>query len=89
MRPMLLRWQTHLFIDTWPVCEQLETELSRHSVRVRRYLVMHDTVTFGETGEDGTRGLIPALRAFLVDHPEWKIVAEYANSHGLIVIRRI
>jgi|KBSSwiStaDraftv2_1062776.scaffolds.fasta_scaffold174202_2 hypothetical protein len=47
---MLLRWQTHLFIDTWHVCEQLETELSRHSVRVRRYLVMHDTVTFGEVG---------------------------------------
>lgn len=78
-----------LLIDSKHTFGQLSSELERHSGQVHRWIVMHDTVTFGDVGEDGTRGLTPAIQQFLVAHPEWKITAEYRNSHGLTVLRRI
>lgn len=77
-----------LLIDSKHTFAQLAAELERHAEKVQRWIVLHDTVTFGETGEDGGRGLIPALREFLEAHQEWRIVAEYRNSHGLTVIRK-
>lgn len=40
-----------LFIDTWHVYEQLQAELAKHASKARKYIVLHDTTTFGETGE--------------------------------------
>lgn len=77
-----------LLIDSFHNYSQLSAEFARHAESVRRWIVLHDTVTFGEIGEDKTRGLTPAINEFLNAHPEWKIVAEYKNSHGLTVIRR-
>lgn len=77
-----------LLIDSLHTCAQLSAEFARWANRIRRWIVLHDTLTFGDIGEDGTRGLIPALREFLVVHSEWRIVAEYRNSHGLTVLRR-
>lgn len=78
-----------LLIDSLHTFAQLAAELERHAGNVRRWIVLHDTVTFGDVGEDGTRGLTPALNQFLAGHSEWRIVAEYRNSHGLTVLRRI
>src|SRR5207244_1668383 len=51
-----------LFIDTWHVYDQLRKELALHAGKVRRYIVLHDTTTFGEYGEaEGQRGLWPAV----------------------------
>lgn len=77
-----------LFIDSKHTHAQLAAELERHAGKVRRWIVLHDTVTFGMTGEDGGRGLVPALTEFLAAHPEWRIVAEWRNNNGLTVIRR-
>lgn len=77
-----------LLIDSKHTFAQLSAELSRWESRVKRWIVLHDTVTFGDTGEDGTRGLTAAISQFLADHREWGIVAEYRNSHGLTVMRR-
>ncbi len=77
-----------LLIDSKHTAEQLAEELERHAGKVRRWIVLHDTVTFGDVGEDGSRGLRPALNQFLAANPEWRIVAEYRNSHGLTVLRR-
>jgi len=78
-----------LLIDSLHTFAQLSAELERHSVNVRRWIVLHDTVTFGDVGEDGGRGLAPAINQFLAAHSEWRIVAEYRNSHGLTVLRRV
>lgn len=78
-----------LFIDTWHVCDQLRTELYIHSRRVRRYIAIHDTVTFGEVGETvGHRGLWPAVIQFLLDHAEWKLIEQRTRNNGLTILAR-
>jgi hypothetical protein len=78
-----------LFIDTWHVYEQLQQELALHASRVRRYLVLHDTMTYGEVGEaPGYRGLLPAIEEFLLDHYEWTESAQWATGNGLTLLTR-
>lgn len=78
-----------LFIDTFHVYEQLRNELERHAQKARRFIVMHDTETFGDKGEDGsTPGLWGALEEFLAVHPEWSIAERRTNNNGLSVLVR-
>ncbi len=78
-----------LFIDTWHVYEQLSQELALHSPKVRRYLVFHDTTTFGEHGESpGHRGLWPAIEEFLNDNQQWRLIARLTNNNGLTILVR-
>ncbi|MCA9035744.1 MAG: hypothetical protein KDA91_11475, partial [Planctomycetaceae bacterium] len=77
-----------LFIDTKHTAGQLQAELDRHASRVRRWIVRHDTQIFGEQGEGGGPGLLPALRRFLREHPEWSVVYHTQANHGLTVISR-
>lgn len=58
-----------LFVDTLHTADQLRQELARHAGRVRHRIALHDTHTFGEVGEDGGPGLLPALRSFLEVDP--------------------
>jgi hypothetical protein len=51
-----------LFLDTVHTARQLSRELARHAGRVRRRIVLHDTVTFGQVGEDGGPGMCAALQ---------------------------
>src|SRR5262249_17234458 len=51
-----------LFLDTWHVYQQLKAELRRHAPKARKYIVLHDTTTYGDKGEtDGHKGLWPAV----------------------------
>jgi len=60
-----------LFIDTRHVYRQLCDELARHGSKARKYMCWHDTTTFGDAGEDGSR---PGL---------WHAVEEWvAEAHG-------
>ena len=77
-----------LFIDTRHTADQLTQELQRHAGKVRRRIVLHDTQIFGERGEDGGPGLLPALRRFLKEQPEWSVVSHTQTNHGLTVISR-
>lgn len=74
-----------LFIDTRHTRAQLTAELERHGHLVARWIVLHDTVTFGERGNDGGEGLLPAVREFLARYP-WRIAKEYTNNNGLMVL---
>ena len=74
-----------LFIDSRHTRDQLAAELELHGPLVARWIVLHDTVTFGERGEDGGEGLLPAVREFLARHP-WRIAKEYTNNNGLMVL---
>jgi hypothetical protein len=77
-----------LFIDSLHTEEQLTGELTRHAGNVRRWIVLHDTVAFGESGENGRPGLLPALREFIREHREWVVAEIYGNNNGLIVLER-
>lgn len=78
-----------LFIDTWHVYEQLKIELARHPPRVRRFIAMHDTVTFGQVGETPPHGgLWAAVEEFLASTSEWKMRTHFENNNGLTVLER-
>ena len=77
-----------LFIDTRHTADQLTNEFHRHASKVRRWIVLHDTQIFGERGEDGGPGLLPAVRRFLNENPEWSVVHHTQTNHGLTVLSR-
>lgn len=79
-----------LFIDTLHVYRQLRVELARHGPLARRFIAMHDTVTFGAVGEDGTEpGLRLAIEQFLAAEPDWRVLEEHPNNNGLTVLARL
>lgn len=78
-----------LFIDTLHTYDQLSAELARHAAKVRRFLAMHDTSTFGDRGElRGTIGIWPAVVQFLRESPEWALAFYMTNNNGLTVLQR-
>lgn len=78
-----------LFIDTWHVYEQLRAELRRHAPQVRKWIVLHDTTTFGERGETpGHRGLWPAVEEFL-KKGTFTLRERRHNCNGLAVLERV
>ncbi len=78
-----------LFIDTLHTYDQLRQELALHAAKARKYIVLHDTETYGQSGEvPGSRGLWPAVQEFLAGHPEWTLRERRANNNGLTVLAR-
>lgn len=78
-----------LFIDTLHTADQLRMELDRHAGHARRYIVLHDTETFGLHGEGGGNGLLKAVSEFLQAHPaEWELHLHRKNNNGLTVLKR-
>lgn len=77
-----------LFIDTKHTADQLYAELIRHAPKVGRWIVMHDTTIYGNTGEDGGPGLLPAMQRFMTEFPEWTVYRHDENNNGLTVISR-
>jgi tetratricopeptide (TPR) repeat protein len=78
-----------LFIDTWHVYGQLQQELALHAGKVRRYIVLHETTTFGEKGEDeGHKGLWPAVEAFL-EQGTFRLKQRFENNNGLTILEAV
>jgi hypothetical protein len=88
-----------LFIDTWHVYDQLKREFDLHAERARKYIVLHDTTTFGREGEGFTydcaarparrrKGLWPAIEEFLLQNREWELWEKFAHNNGLTVLAR-
>jgi hypothetical protein len=78
-----------LFIDTNHVYDQLIQELNLLSYKARKYIIMHDTYTFGSHGMDGGPGLLQAINEFLQVNTEWKIAEQFFNNNGLTVLSRV
>lgn len=79
-----------LFIDSKHTYEHLKAELALHANKIGRYIILHDTTTFGHVDENYSgRGLWPAVEEFLADHPEWTIRQRLTNCHGLTVLERV
>ena len=94
-----------LFIDTYHTYNQLTKELNKHSSKVKKYIVLHDTVTYGTSDEkpyqhgvvsdqltglqSATEGLWMALEDFLEANTDWMIKEHYENNNGLTVLERV
>jgi cephalosporin hydroxylase len=77
-----------LFIDTKHTSEQAIQELYKYHSHVKKWIVLHDTELFGETGEDKTLGLNHAVTEFLLNYPEWQIGIKLSNNNGLTILSR-
>ena len=77
-----------LFIDTLHNYEQCIAELDKFANKVRKYIVFHDTVTYGKVGETSPYGLLIAVAEFLLGNPEWSVKEHYTNNNGLTVLEK-
>jgi hypothetical protein len=91
-----------LFIDTLHTYNQLYNELIKHSEKVKRHILLHDTVSFREKDEvlynhasdlvknikNNKKGLYAAVIDFISTNVDWYIEKEYVNNNGLMVLSR-
>jgi len=94
-----------LFIDTLHTYNQLINELNLHSKNVSKYIILHDTVSFGTVDENiynhasdiikssnkTKQGLINAISDFLESEngKEWIIYESFENNNGLTILKKI
>jgi hypothetical protein len=77
-----------LFIDSLHTYDQLFSELTIHANNVNKWIGMHDTVSFGQNGEDGQKGLAFAIQDFLASNNQWEIDIAKENNNGLTILKR-
>ena len=77
-----------LFVDTLHRYAQVAGELALHGDSVRRWIVFHDSETFGTVGDDGGRGINEAISEWMTARPEWRQVYRTHRNNGLTVIER-
>lgn len=94
-----------LFIDTLHTYNQLISELELHSENALKYIILHDTTTFGlkdeinpnkksdlvEAMEQTKEGLTNAYQDFLLTDKgkKWAVEKIYTNNNGLTILKRI
>ena len=90
VREVVIEETDLLFIDTLHIYPQLKKELELHAPKVRKYIILHDTETFGFRGEmEGEVGLWPAVEEFLENNKQWQLKEKRTNNNGLTVLKRI
>ena len=89
-----------LFIDTWHSQKQLREELKLHGNAARKYLVFHDTHTYGVRDEQvdwaanpdrkamAGQGLLAAIIDFVIANPHWSFKEHRTNNNGLTILER-
>jgi len=82
-----------LFIDTQHTYLQLKTELLKHCSSVKKYIILHDTYTYGMKDEvtsshTDKQGLLPAIIEFLIENPAWKFKEFKTNNNGLTILEK-
>lgn len=83
-----------IFIDTLHTYSQLKEELEVLGNKAKKYLVFHDTITFGHANEHNIdtgekTGLVPAISDFLKQNKNWKEYKTYTNNNGLTILSKI
>jgi 3-methyladenine DNA glycosylase AlkC len=93
-----------LFIDTLHTYKQLSQELVKHANKVKKYIVLHDTETFGYTDESvynhaselsknnsNKHGLVAAIDEFLKSEQgsNWTVKKKFTHNNGLTIIERV
>lgn len=80
-----------IFIDTLHTYSQLKEELKVLGNMAKKYLIFHDTITFGRINEDNIdngekSGLVPAISEFLKNNSNWVELMTYTNNNGLTIL---
>jgi cephalosporin hydroxylase len=75
-----------LFIDTTHTYNHLNAELAIHSQQVSKFLVVHDTSIFGDFGQNGERGIWPAIAEFLKQNSKWRLWQYFTHNNGLTIL---
>lgn len=76
-----------LYIDSYHSYTHALAELNLHAHKVNKYLVFHDTETYGETHDfDGDLGINPAIREYIAEHPEWYYIHKISYGDGCTVL---
>jgi len=70
-----------LFIDTDHTYEQCSKELKKHSNKVKKFIILHDTLIFGAE-------LNKAIEEFLDKNRDWMIRETCLNNNGLTVLAK-
>ena len=81
-----------LFIDTDHTEATTLTELVAHSRKVKNWIVLHDTTTFGRADRKPGkgRGILAAVDWFLKNPPLiWRVQLHINNNNGLTILQRI
>jgi hypothetical protein len=79
-----------LFIDTYHHYASLAREFELHAPKAKKYIILHDTVTFGRRGEgDDHKGLMAAVEEFLAANPQWATEKVYESAPGLYIMKRV
>lgn len=77
-----------IFIDTWHTYNQLTMELAMHGNKAKKYLIFHDTHTFGLGPVTGDKGLLPAILEFMAKNPHWHVHYHTTDNNGLTILKR-
>jgi len=81
-----------LFIDTLHTYSQLDKELRLHANKSKKWIILHDTQSFGEYVMNSIGimegGMKYALDKFLLENNSWFIKKHYSNCHGLTILER-
>jgi len=93
-----------LFIDTLHTYNQLIKELELHSEKSYKYIILHDTTTFGDVDENlyshaspliineskNKQGLWTAVLDFLESEKGklWEVKERFTNNNGLTILKR-
>ena len=75
-----------LFIDEIQHSDRVWAQLQKFASQCSHYIVFHDTQIYGERGPNGHPGILPAVRRWLKDHPEWSVVYHTNEQYGLTVL---
>ena len=79
-----------LFIDTKHNYDVLKEELKVHGNKSKKYIIFHDTISFGTKDEFGDGpGLNKAIKEFLVDNPHWREKETWTHNNGLTILQRV
>lgn len=78
-----------LFLDTRHEGERLLAELEKYSPRVNGRIMIHDTTVFGTKGENDTKGLFWAIKAFTRKNPDWFVAFHTDDQYGLTVLSKL
>lgn len=77
-----------LVVDSDPHSDaHVTAELERHAPLCTRFIVFHDTTIYGES-YGNVPGIMPAIRKWLLSHPEWTMIRRDKHNNGLTVISR-
>jgi hypothetical protein len=78
-----------LLEDSWHDGMHVRKLLRKHAPKVQKYLVFHDTHTYGKVGSGGGEGIMLPILEFLADQwPAWDMIYRVKNNHGLVILER-